>query len=357
MISNLKTYLADPFLNRLYQAVRKAGPARSISLDLTHVCNLRCTGCYYFEEGMDRHQSPKEEAVFDAFIEREKERGTNFITIVGGEPSLALGRLKKAYDNFKISVATNGIRKIPFEGFEHLPIGISVWGSHDTDRRLRGSGKADVFDKALKNYKDDPRAFWYYTVAPGLSDEIERVVEQCIDNGNYVLFNYYSDLSNQGGALDNRIGFEKVRREIDRMIECYPEKILMTSHFNRVVSSGRLFDEHWGYEVCTNLSTNQDINRQRLQNGNPYNPHFRAYNADFTTTRRCCTGVGRDCGSCFDTWEHFSWIMINMRRHLGSKQDFTNWLATMYLFYLINRLVDFEDGIALLPEIHKRIAR
>jgi hypothetical protein len=44
-----------------------------------------------------------------------------------------------------------------------------------------------------------------------------------------------------------------------------------------------------------------------------------------------------------------------MKKHLGSKQEFTNWLTSMYLFYLINRLVDYETGIHLLPEIHKRV--
>jgi hypothetical protein len=47
--------------------------------------------------------------------------------------------------------------------------------------------------------------------------------------------------------------------------------------------------------------------------------------------------------------------MLNMRRHLGSKQEFTNWLTTMYLFYLMNRFVDFDAGISLLPEIHRRV--
>jgi hypothetical protein len=47
--------------------------------------------------------------------------------------------------------------------------------------------------------------------------------------------------------------------------------------------------------------------------------------------------------------------MLNMRKHLGSKQEFTNWLTTMYLFYLINRIVDYESGMKLLPEIHARV--
>ena len=352
MAASLKTYLQDPFLKQLWQEVRKGGSLKSISLDITHVCNLRCVGCYYFEEGMDKHESPKDEAFFDDFLQKEKERGTNFITIVGGEPSLVLGRIKKIYDNFYTSVATNGIRKIPYEGFENLPIGISVWGNHDTDKTLRGGDKINIFQKALNNYKDDPRAFWYYTVGPGYAHEVEGVVEQCIANGNNVLFNYYSDLSKQGGALDYKNGFEEVRKVIDKMIDRYPDRILMTSYFNKVISTSELYGERWGYEVCTNLSTNNIINVERLKSGKPYNPHFRAYNADFATTRRCCTGNFRDCDSCFDTWEHFSWIMINLKKHLNSKPEFANWLTTMYLFYLINRVVDYEKGMKLLPQIH-----
>ncbi|HFA50271.1 MAG TPA: radical SAM protein [Bacteroidetes bacterium] len=354
--SKLRTYLQDPFLKLLWTEIRKAGSLKSISLDITHACNLRCTGCYFFEEGMDKKESPKDETIFDDFIKKEKERGTNFVTIVGGEPSLVINRIKKIYDNFHTSVATNGIRKIPFEGLENLPIGISVWGNENTDKILRGGDKIDVFQKALKNYKDDPRAFWYYTVAPGNANEVEWVVERCIGNGNYILFNYYSDINNLGGKLGYRQGFDKARQAIDKMIKQYPDKILMTSYFNKIISTGQLFDEKWGYDVCTNLSTNYELNFERFENGHPYNPHFRAYHADFKTTRRCCTGIFRDCDSCFDTWEHFSWIMINLKKHLKSKQDFTNWLTTMYLFYLITRIIDFEKGVKLLPEIHRRVS-
>ena len=89
-------------------------------------------------------------------------------------------------------------------------------------------------------------------------------------------------------------------------------------------------------------------------NGNPYNSHFRAYNPDLKTTRRCCVGNDRDCGNCYDVYAHISWIMINLKRHLRCKKDFTNWLTTMYLFYLGNRIVDFEKRVELLPEIHRR---
>ena len=351
MASRLRHYLADPFLRQLYQAVRAAGPLRGISVDLTRSCNIRCTGCYYFAEGMDQ---VGETGDVDVFVRRERERGTNFVTVVGGEPSLELDRLKTLYDAFRLSVATNGLRRIPVRGFEDLPIGVSVWGDHATDRRLRGGDRTDVFARALERYRNDPRAFFYYTVAPGHAGQIEEVVETCIANGNRVLFNFYSDLTGQGGALDSRRGFAPVREVIDEVIRRHPRWILMTSSFARVVSTGRQLGEEWGYATCTSVSADHPGNAGRIANGNPYNPHFRAYNADLATTRRCCTGVSRDCDSCLDTWEHFSWVTLNLRKHLVSKQEFTHWLATTWLFYFINRLVDVDEGARLLPELHRR---
>jgi len=355
MPNTLREYLKDPFLNHLYKEIRKIGPIKSISLDLDQECNIRCTGCYYFSEGMDVSKTPNDESEFDAFIERELERGTNFVTVVGGEPSMRLDRLKKIYDNFKMNVSTNGIIPIPKNGFEKMPIGVSIWGDHKTDVALRGNGKRDIFSIALKNYRADPRAFWYYTVSAGNAHEIEEVVNQCVANGNRILFNFYSDISNVGGTMDHRKGFGTVRKEIDKVIGRYPNYIYLSSYLTNVISTGKLYDQEWGYNVCTTISTDNPINADRLKNGNPFSPHFRAYNADFKTTRRCCVGIERSCDSCFDVWNHFSWVMLNMKKHLGSKQEFTNWLTSMYLFYLINCLVDYETGINLLPEIHKRV--
>ena len=353
-MSTLSSYLSDPILSKLYKQVREAGAVKSISVDLTHECNLRCAGCYYFEEGMDKIVDTKSDLdlAFEQFIKSENERGTNFITIVGGEPSLRLDRLKLIYDNFKMNVATNGLIRIPFEGFEKMPIGVAVWGSHETDAELRNKGKRDLFSIALENYKNDSRAFFYYTVTPDKSEEIKSVVEQCIANGNKVLFNYFSDTHNKKNITDYRAGFEGVRAEIDKMIKKYPEHILTTSYFNQVITTGQLYDQHWGYDVCTNVSTNFEPNKERLQNGNPYNQHFRSYNADFKTTRRCCTGINRSCESCCDAWEHFSWILINMKKHMGSKQEFTYWLTSMYMFYYINNIIEHKQEDKVLPIIH-----
>ncbi|MEJ2275614.1 MAG: hypothetical protein P8Y01_13760, partial [Woeseiaceae bacterium] len=225
---------------------------------------------------MDRVDARQDDRAFDKLIERELARGTNFVTVVGGEPALVPGRLRKLYRHFRINVATNGLIRIPHEGLEEMPLGIALWGNRETDSELRDRGRRDLFSVALENYRGDPRAFWYYTVAPGCADEIEGVVTECIENGNRVLFNYYSDVANLGGKLDYRRGFGEVHAEVERMISAFPGMIYTTSYLNDVITSGSLLGASWGYDVCTNLTFDNEVNHERQGNGNPFNPHFRA---------------------------------------------------------------------------------
>jgi len=350
----LESYLQDPFLDRLYSEIRQVGALRSIMLDITNVCNIRCKGCYFFDQGMDSTRTPGDERIFDQFIAQEKARGTNFITIAGGEPSLMLGRVKKLHENFHVLCVTNGLRPIPRDGYENMAIAVSLWGDHKTDTELRGGGKIDIFARALKNFEGDSRAIWYYTVTAGNAHEIEAVTDQCVANGNNVFFSYYEDLKGLGGAFDHRAGYGGPRREIHRMIELYPERVLTTSYLNEVISTGRLYDETWGYDVCTNVTVDHPGNADRVNNGKPLMPHFRAYMPDLKTTRRCCVGDARDCATCKNTWPHMGWVMLNLEKHLGTIEEFTNWLTSVYIFYLIIRAVDFERGVRLLPEIHRR---
>jgi hypothetical protein len=247
------------------------------------------------------------------------------------------------------------MRKIPVEGFENMPIVVSVWGDHETDKKLRGGGKIDIFARGLENFKGDKRAVWYYTTTPGNAGQIESVVTQCVENGNYIMFNFYGDIKGYGGDLDHRAGFDVVRRNINRMIERYPASIMSSSYISQVVSTGKLQGEKWGYDVCCSVSENNPKNAARLTNGKAANTHFRAYNPDLKSTRRCCVGDERDCNTCLDVWAHYSWIMLSMKRHLETKVEFTNWLTTMYMFYLINRIVSFENSVHLLPEIHNAL--
>jgi hypothetical protein len=101
MASQLREFLEDAFLARLYREVRHAGPIRAISVDLTHRCNLRGVGCYFFAEGMDLREAPRADAAFEAFLARKHARGTTFVTVIGGKPSLVLDRLRALAGTFR----------------------------------------------------------------------------------------------------------------------------------------------------------------------------------------------------------------------------------------------------------------
>jgi len=139
------------------------------------------------------------------------------------------------------------------------------------------------------------------------------------------------------------------------MIDRFPGSVLTSTYINEVTTTNTLLGQRWGYEVCCTISSDNPVNGERIRNGQLYNPHFRAYNSDLKTTRRCCVGIESDCNKCYNVYARFSWIMTQSEGHLASKRDFTNWLTSVYLFYLGNRIVDFEEGVSLLPELHDRL--
>jgi hypothetical protein len=295
-----------------------------------------------------------DEKSFESFVADETARGTNFVTVIGGEPSLALSRLRRLYASFRLMTVTNGLRAIPVAGLEDMPISVSVWGDRAIDKELRGYGKIDVFDRALANYRADPRVVWYFSLMSGSGSELKEVVRACVANGNMVGFNFYGDISQTGGDCDHRAGFTGPRRIVEELIDEFPDAIVISRHLTEVISTGRLLEQQWGYDVCGSITANHPKNRARIANGAIYNSHFRAYNSDLRTTRRCCVGDDRDCSTCFDVWAHMSWIMLNLTRHLASSADFANWLESAYLFYGVNRLVPHQDFRRVLPLIHAR---
>ncbi|MCB9881925.1 MAG: radical SAM protein [Planctomycetes bacterium] len=354
--SRIREYLDHPLLSKINAEIEKGvarnGKMRSISLNMTKVCNIRCEGCYFFGQGLDQYAEIKDVEQIQEFIRKEKERGTNTITLVGGEPSLYMDRVKLFYEHFNLYFVVNGLRPVPYEGFEDMNIAVSVWGDHEYDKQMRGSGKIDIFAKALKNFAHDPRVHYYFTVAHDKAHMIEPVVEEIVAHGNRVFFSYYGHV--EGISPEERdAGFAQVRAEIDRMIERHPDRILTTSYLSLVGTTQKLYDDTWGYDVCPNISQLHPDNQERLQNGKPYNVHFRPYNTDMETTSRCCMGDTLTCDDCYNIWPHTTWVMINQRKHMRSLKEFGYWMTSCYVFYLLTRWVDFDRAIELLPEIHE----
>ncbi len=349
-------YLRHPLLKELHSeiqaGVRRHGQLKSISLNITKVCNLRCQGCYFFGQGLDATpEGATDPDKVEAFIAAEKARGTNTITFVGGEPSLYLDRVRRFADDFQLYLVVNGLRPIPYEGFEDLNIGVSVWGDHEYDKRMRGGGKIDVFARALENFRGDPRVHFYFTVGSDNAHMIEPVVKEVVAEGHRVFFSFYGHVEVEAGERD--AGFAEVRSEIERMTELYPAHVLTSSYLAKVGTTQELMGERWGYDQCPNISPVRPENAERIENGKPYNKHFRPFNTDLETTSLCCMGETLSCEDCYNIWPHTTWIMANQRKHMGSMEDFSNWLISSYVFYLLVRWVDWDRGLELMPEIHR----
>ena len=44
-------------------------------------------------------------------------------------------------------------------------------------------------------------------------------------------------------------------------------------------------------------------------------------------------------------------------RHLRSRALFANWLATTFVFYVVNRLVDYDEGSRMLTQFQQRAGK
>lgn len=367
MRARIGEYLEDPLLARLQEEAMSAGPFVPITLDLTHVCQLRCDGCYFFSEQLDNSKAPRDEAVFLEFVERERARGTNFVTVIGGEPSLQLDRLRVLHENFRCTTVTNGLRRIPREGFEGMGIAVSVWGDHELDRELRGAGRIDVFARALRNYKDDPRVTFYFTVSNANASGIESAIDEIVDNGNLVAFSFYEDRANRGGEFDQAKGYARALREIHRAIDKHPAQVVTTAYMAEVAAGRRMLDLTWDYDTCPVVSSGYNPerdrwhgseewrlrNRERLSNGQPYYPGHRAIMPDLESVRRCAVGEESDCSQCHNAYARYVWVMLNRNRHTQTRQDFVNWVTSAWTFCLGTGAIDRERASEMLPAVHE----
>ncbi len=357
LATSLREYLRDPLLATLMTEIKAAGPIRSSLLDITHKCNLRCDGCYYFSQEMDQYRRQDDESAFDRFIEMEKARDVNMLTIVGGEPALEIARLRKLAKHFHLTVVTNGSLPIPMEGLESIRIAVSFWGDETRDTMMRGNGNQNIFEKALSHFKNDPRVGFYYTTVPGFTDRIEKATAKMVENGNFVAFNFYGDIDQKGGAYSHLLGYEEVNRIIFGLAQQYSSRVISSPHLNRVIDQRHLFGQSWGYDVCPSLTYDHPANAQRMREGKAYQTKFRAYYADLTSTRRCCVGEARDCNTCTDLWATYAWILGSMKSHLSSLEDFSSWLFTTYLFYASSGFIDWHHAAKEhLPAIYRRFA-
>lgn len=221
----------------------------------------------------------------------------------------------------KVSVSTNGLRKIPYEGFEDITIAISVFGGGPLDDELRAIGPngkrfTGLFDKALANYRDDERAGFVYAVTIDGIAYVEETVRKIRDNGNRLLFNYYSPYDVDGSL--RRRGEERLLDVLLDLKAKYPETIASHPYYLTALMRGETAWGAFNGASCPSVSEDHPQNVDRFASGWPALPRFNAYRADFVSLARCCTSG--ECAKCRDSQAVMSWLLVNAR-HVLQEDD------------------------------------
>jgi hypothetical protein len=205
---------------------------RTSEYHLTNACNIRCKGCWFFEYDFDRgNQELRSLQGWKDFAARERQRGVTAALLIGGEPSLFADRVAAFVAAMPyVTISSNGLKPLPYEGFEDVNVALTLFGGGALDDDLRahrpgGRGFSGLFDMALENYRNDDRVIFIYAVTPAGIELIEETTRRIRDNGNQLTFNYYSSYGSQD-PLHREHGTQALLEECLRMKEVYPETVV-----------------------------------------------------------------------------------------------------------------------------------
>lgn len=299
---------------------------RSSIYDVTNRCNLRCKGCFFFSSG--EHQAAPEEMdvkKWEDFIDREKERGVNLAILIGGEPTLCMDRVEAFYKRLPTYCATNGLIKVPRDKFPDMMVGISLWGSGEDEKILRGR---DTFAISSKNYEGDKYTYYLYTITPRQVGKIEPVIKRIADVGLKVHLQLLSNDEGVDGFSWREGELKDLRFEMDDMLDHYPQTVISCKYYHEIITTGKMMGRNFGWEECPSVTEALDNRKNRPRRL----IHFARWASDLTTVHRCCTSATRDCSTCKDGAAHMSWVMVNKREHLKSTKDLQNWIEVYEMF-------------------------
>jgi hypothetical protein len=317
--------LLDQHWHERYKRISKLN-IRSSIYDVTNQCNLRCKGCFFFSSNEDKAAAEEKDIVkWQAFIEREKDRGVNLAILIGGEPTLHLDRVEAFYKRLPTFCATNGLIKIPRDRFPDMMLGISLWGDEADEKKLRGK---DTFSISSKNYEGDPNVYYLYTLTPNQIGKIERIIVKIRDVGLKVHMQLLSNDEGVDGFNWQPEQLEVLRTEMDDMLDNYPNTLISSKYYHEIITSGKMLGRTFGWDECPSVTKpldHRDPRPKRLI-------EFIRWASDLNTMHRCCTSETRDCSSCKDGAAHMSWVMVNKRAHIRTTQDLQNWIEVYEMF-------------------------
>lgn len=331
----IEAYLEEcPSLRPAYaQAKALRRVARfSNNYDMTSRCNLFCEGCYYFE-GDDYKRAKEEHDLkrWETLFESEAARGVTFANFVGAEPSLVQSRIALAMKHLPRGVIySNGIVKID-RAIDYTII-LSVWGDEEATTSLRG---ASVLHKALRNYAGDPRARALFTISARNVNQVSAVTRIVADYGIKLSYNYFSPTESYlaklaagapnddeffrlSSASDNMLltaeALERVRHRIDEMIDLYPDVVIHSHAFNRVITEpAGIYDVDPQTGIASNCS-------------GKHSDWHQTHRTDLTRSdAKCCT-PNTNCSTCRLSSISLSSLMFRLEEFAVSRERFEAWL-------------------------------
>ncbi len=317
--------LLDSHWYERYRRISKLN-IRSSIYDVTNRCNLRCKGCFFFSSG--EHEAAAEEtdiSCWEAFVDAEMARGVNLAILIGGEPTLCLDRVEAFYRRLPTFCATNGLIKVPRERFPDMMIGISLWGDEEDEKLLRGK---DTFRISSKNYAGDPNVYYLYTITPRQIGKTDKIVRKIRDVGLKIHMQLLSNDEGVDGFSWTNEELAAIRAEMDAMLDAYPETVISSKYYHKVITSGEMMGRRFGWGECPSVTLPLDDRSPRPRRL----IEFIRWASDLKTMHRCCTSETRDCSTCKDGAAHMSWVMVNKRAHIRSTEDLQNWIEVYEMF-------------------------
>jgi hypothetical protein len=206
-----------------------------------------------------------------------------------------------------------------------MMIGISLWGDEEDEKVLRGK---NAFAISSKNYEGDPYTYYLYTITPKQVGKTERVIKKIKDFGLKVHLQLLSNDEDVDGFHWSEDLLKDICSEMDDMLDKYPETVISSKYYHKIITTGKMLGRPFGWKECPSVT-------EPLDKRNPQPKrliHFIRWASDLNTMHRCCTSETRDCTTCKDGAAHMSWVMVNKRAHIKTREDLQNWIEVYEMF-------------------------
>jgi hypothetical protein len=324
--------IADPEVQQRWERVRRYFFLRESTYDMTHRCNIRCEGCYYFEGDKQYAEEAADPAAWRSLMQAEKARGITYVVLAGAEPSLVPDLLQVCFEQMPLgAIASNGIQRIADNvGYR---IHISVWGNDETSLRIRKA--KHMLSRQIENYQNDPRAVFVYTFTPNNIAEAAKVAQTLARQGCKMTFNMFSSPVGYNGPLrHSRHSLLQTRQTMLDLLARYPDHVLYSTYNTVAHTHSMGLHELFGcsYPRC-NPSTDIGLGRS-----------FRQYRTDLNWDRAaaCCV-PDTDCSDCRHYAAGSAVVTARLFRHAIDPDTFRSWLDYVDT-YLAVWVVDYAKG-------------